>query len=140
MPNTGMINNQTYKCNKCRRNFGDIWLSSKTCCRIALREKIAGELEENRKMMAQFRGRLKLEPTEGLGSKRRRIGGESSSSDNKPLFVGMDQENYKRFRNKLAPFWTMEKPSCGVGFSRDTDNKKQKMDIEPSNLVRWRNF
>ncbi len=23
-------------------------------------------------------------------------------------------------------------------FSRDTDNKKKKMDIEPSNLVRWR--
>eukprot|EP00794_Sanderia_malayensis_P012867 gene12867-14192_t len=45
-----------------------------------------------------------------------------------------DEKDFKQFRNKLAPFWTMEKPTCGVRFSRETDNNKKKMDIEASNL------
>ena len=48
------------------------------------------------------------------------------------------EDNTRQFRNKLAPFWTMEKPTCGVKFSRDTNNRRKKLDIEPSNLVRWR--
>lgn len=48
------------------------------------------------------------------------------------------ETNTRQFRNKLAPFWTMEKPTCGVKFSRETNNRRKKLDIEPSNLVRWR--
>ena len=39
MPNTGMIHNQTYKCDKCRNNFNDLWLPTNVCCRVALLEK-----------------------------------------------------------------------------------------------------
>ena len=41
-------------------------------------------------------------------------------------------------RNKMAPFSTLGKPTCGFGFSRLTNNRKQKIGIMPSNLVKWR--
>ena len=54
------------------------------------------------------------------------------------LKMDYDENDIRQFRNKLAPFWTMEKPTCGVRFSRETNNRRNKLDIEPSNLVRWR--
>jgi hypothetical protein len=42
--------------------------------------------------------------------------------------------------NSLAPFYTMSKPTCGYFFSRDTDNKRKKMGIPASDLVKWRSF
>ena len=41
-------------------------------------------------------------------------------------------------RNKVAPFSTLGKPTCGFNFSRDTDNRKKNFGIMPSNLVKWR--
>ena len=46
----------------------------------------------------------------------------------------------KRKANSLAPFATLGKPTCGYFFSRETDNKKKKFGIPPSDLVKWRNF
>lgn len=63
---------------------------------------------------------------------------------------GFDPDINKRFqssiiggvqslqRNKLAPFKTLGKPTCGFNFSRETDNRKKKFGIMPSNLVKWR--
>ncbi len=42
--------------------------------------------------------------------------------------------------NSIAPFATLGKPTCGVFFSRETDNKKKKFGIPPSDLMKWRNF
>ncbi|KAK3107258.1 hypothetical protein FSP39_010465 [Pinctada imbricata] len=42
--------------------------------------------------------------------------------------------------NSIAPFYTEEKPTCGYFFSRETDNKKKKFGIPPSDLVKWRSF
>ncbi len=70
-----------------------------------------------------------------LQEENAKVAGQTGES---PLRIDFDEKDIKQFRNKLAPFWTMEKPTCGVRFSRETDNKKKKMDIEPSNLVRWR--
>lgn len=42
MPNTGMMNNQTYKCDKCRQNFSDPWLPTNICCQISKLERDAG--------------------------------------------------------------------------------------------------
>lgn len=42
--------------------------------------------------------------------------------------------------NSIAPFYTEEKPTCGYFFSRQTDNKKKKFGIPPSDLVKWRSF
>ena len=40
--------------------------------------------------------------------------------------------------NSVAPFATMEKPTCGFFFSDLTDNKKKNFGIPPSDLVKWR--
>ena len=42
--------------------------------------------------------------------------------------------------NSIAPFATIEKPTCGYFFSFKTDNKKVKFGIPPNDLVKWRNF
>lgn len=42
--------------------------------------------------------------------------------------------------NSVAPFYTVSKPTCGFFFSRCTDNKKSKIGIPPTNLVKWRSF
>ena len=42
--------------------------------------------------------------------------------------------------NSIAPFSTVGKPTCGFFFSRTTDNKKKKIGIPPTNLVKWRSF
>ncbi|CAI8045808.1 Putative uncharacterized protein GUCA1ANB [Geodia barretti] len=40
--------------------------------------------------------------------------------------------------NSLSPFHTTMKPTCGYFFAHDTDNKKRRIGIPPSNLVAWR--
>lgn len=45
-----------------------------------------------------------------------------------------------KLSNSLAPFTTVEKPTCGFFFSRVTDNKKKKIGIPATNLVKWRSF
>ncbi|KAH3736734.1 uncharacterized protein LOC127851420 [Dreissena polymorpha] len=45
-----------------------------------------------------------------------------------------------RKSNSIAPFATVGKPTCGFFFSRVTDNKKKKIGIPPTNLVKWRSF
>lgn len=42
--------------------------------------------------------------------------------------------------NSIAPFATVGKPTCGYFFSRETDNRKLKIGIPPSDLVKWRHF
>lgn len=89
----------------------------------------------------------------GLGSKRysrhfQRFQRESSNmSDPLPAtivkeggtsYVIIGGEKVKM--NSIAPFYTEEKPTCGYFFSRQTDNKKKKFGIPPSDLVKWRSF
>lgn len=40
--------------------------------------------------------------------------------------------------NSVAPFATLEKPTCGYFFSDRTDNRKKNFGIPPSDLVKWR--
>lgn len=51
-----------------------------------------------------------------------------------------DGKQGKSKSNSMAPFSTVGKPTCGFFFSRETDNKKKKFGIPPSDLVKWRNF
>jgi hypothetical protein len=58
---------------------------------------------------------------------------------NLPKIDYTDVAMWKTSSNSLWPFCTMEKPSCGYFFSRNTDNKKR-LGIPPStNTVKWRN-
>ncbi|PAA83437.1 hypothetical protein BOX15_Mlig006865g2 [Macrostomum lignano] len=46
----------------------------------------------------------------------------------------------ERKKNDVAPFRTFQKPTCGVFFSRDTENKKLKHDLEATDIIKWRYF
>lgn len=52
--------------------------------------------------------------------------------------IGPNREIKKN--NSIAPFSTVGKPTCGYFFNRETDNKKKKIGIPPTNLVKWRSF
>ena len=57
----------------------------------------------------------------------------------RPPSVPYVRNNNIRFsNNSTAPFYTMQKPTCGFYFSRVTDNKKKNFGIPPANLVLWR--
>ena len=59
-------------------------------------------------------------------------------SYNVPSDLALVEGMQKLKRNKLAPFSTLGKTTCGFNFSRETDNRKKKFGIMPSNLVKWR--
>ena len=56
------------------------------------------------------------------------------------LSDSLNNKDKGKAANSIAPFHTMSKPTCGVFFSRATDNKKRKFGIPPSDLVKWRSF
>merc|ERR1712097_30209 len=128
MPNTGMINNQTYKCEECRHSFQKIWLPTNACCRIS-------HVQENQTNNDQRYSRHSRHKSKSPTTERDlQLGGIMGSITTTMTKDGSQAPQ----RNKLAPFKTLGKPTCGFNFSRETDNRKKKFGIMPSNLVKWR--
>jgi len=52
----------------------------------------------------------------------------------------MSRPNSSRIilENSISPFHTQEKPTCGYFFTRETDHRRTRFGLEPSNLVTWR--
>ena len=130
MPNTGMIMNQTYKCEKCRKNFVDIWLPKNACCRISKTEERKQDPRYSRHSQRICLQRQRKNEREESFHYEHGLGNVTSS-----MIADGSQTSQ---RNKLAPFKTLGKPTCGFNFSRSTDNRKIKFGIMPSNLVKWR--
>lgn len=40
--------------------------------------------------------------------------------------------------NSYTPFYTLQKPTCGYRYCRDTDHTRKVMDVERVNIVKWR--
>jgi len=81
---------------------------------------------ENPQAMMMFEDKLATQGmVPGIERQRTQVGKPSGVSSNS---------------NSMAPFSTVGKPTCGFFFSRETDNKKKKFGIPPSDLVKWRNF
>ncbi|XP_066215532.1 putative uncharacterized protein CIMIP3 [Saccopteryx leptura] len=40
--------------------------------------------------------------------------------------------------NSLSPFYTLQKPTCGYLYRRDTDHTRKLFDVPPANKVLWR--
>ncbi|XP_059967427.1 putative uncharacterized protein CIMIP3 [Mesoplodon densirostris] len=64
-----------------------------------------------------------------------------------PVLVDPRGQNPDKFRlsfytsqysNTLNPFYTLQKPTCGCLYSRDTDHTRKNFDVPPANLVSWR--
>lgn len=43
-----------------------------------------------------------------------------------------------QYSNSLNPFYTLQKPTCGYLYRRDTDHTRKRFDVPPANLVLWR--
>nr|XP_040138586.1 putative uncharacterized protein GUCA1ANB isoform X2 [Ictidomys tridecemlineatus] len=42
-----------------------------------------------------------------------------------------------QYSNSLNPFYTLQKPTCGYLYRRDTDHTRKRFDVLPANLVLW---
>lgn len=43
-----------------------------------------------------------------------------------------------QYPNTLSPFCTMQKPTCGYLYRRDTDHTRKRLDMPPANAILWR--
>ncbi|XP_032718078.1 uncharacterized protein 114841037 isoform X1 [Lontra canadensis] len=43
-----------------------------------------------------------------------------------------------QYSNSLNPFYTLQKPTCGYLYRRDTDHTRKSFDVPPANLALWR--
>lgn len=43
-----------------------------------------------------------------------------------------------QYSNSLNPFYTLQKPTCGHLYQRDTDHAHKSFDVSLPNLVLWR--
>ncbi|XP_026983035.1 putative uncharacterized protein CIMIP3 [Sagmatias obliquidens] len=64
-----------------------------------------------------------------------------------PVVVDPRGQNPDKFRfnfytsqysNTLNPFYTLQKPTCGSPYRRDTDHTRKRFDVPPANPVLWR--
>ncbi|XP_024622066.1 uncharacterized protein LOC112414030 [Neophocaena asiaeorientalis asiaeorientalis] len=63
-----------------------------------------------------------------------------------PVVVDPRGQNPDKFRlnfytsqysNTLNPFYTLQKPTCGSPYRRDTDHTRKRFDVPPANPVLW---
>ena len=114
----------TYKCNACRKDFKNVWVPNKLCCRLARNERRGLENTYSRYM------------TERMTKTRPDSLKKITLSNSRPASGSCGSSTQQR--NNIAPFSSSGKPTCGHFFSRETDHRKQKIGIPPSNLVQWR--
>ncbi|XP_047590328.1 putative uncharacterized protein GUCA1ANB isoform X3 [Lutra lutra] len=43
-----------------------------------------------------------------------------------------------QYSNSLNPFYTLQKPTCGYLYRRDTDHTRKPFDVPPAKLALWR--
>ncbi|EDL23563.1 putative uncharacterized protein GUCA1ANB isoform 1 [Mus musculus] len=43
-----------------------------------------------------------------------------------------------QYSNSLNPFYTLQKPTCGYLYQRETDHTRKRFDVPPANLILWR--
>lgn len=42
------------------------------------------------------------------------------------------------YTNSYTPFYTLQKPTCGYRYSRETDHRRKVLDVERVNIPKWR--
>uniref|UniRef100_A0A673SP01 Uncharacterized protein n=1 Tax=Suricata suricatta TaxID=37032 RepID=A0A673SP01_SURSU len=59
-----------------------------------------------------------------------------------PKGQSLDKLRFKfytaQYSNSLNPFYTLQKPTCGYVYRRDTDHTRKRIDVPPANLLLWR--
>ncbi|XP_078011489.1 ciliary microtubule inner protein 3 [Phascolarctos cinereus] len=44
----------------------------------------------------------------------------------------------QQYTNSYTPFYTLEKPTCGYLYCRDTDHTRKRLDVPYTNVTKWR--
>uniref|UniRef100_A0A8D0DKZ3 Ciliary microtubule inner protein 3 n=1 Tax=Salvator merianae TaxID=96440 RepID=A0A8D0DKZ3_SALMN len=44
------------------------------------------------------------------------------------------------YTNSYCPFYTLQKPTCGYRYCRDTDHRRKVLDVERVNIPKWRSI
>lgn len=141
MPNTGQLFGQSSKCEECRKDFKAVWLPTKVCCRVALWNQQPGILTQaphSRYISNDLKEAASKYFTSSITEISTKAGNGRNSQKKTGIPVQKLAELWTKQVNRLAPFSTSGKSTCGYYFSRDTDNKKRKTGIPPSDLVAWR--
>ncbi|KFO36158.1 hypothetical protein H920_02370 [Fukomys damarensis] len=42
-----------------------------------------------------------------------------------------------QYSNSLSPFYTLQKPTCGYLYRRDTDHTRKRFNVPPANVALW---
>lgn len=141
MPNTGQLFGQSWKCEKCRKDFKAVWLPTNVCCRISSWDQQPGILTQA-PYSRHVSDALKEAASKSFASSTTEYSTKSSNGRHTQKIPGIPVQSlavpWMRHVNRLAPFSTSGKSTCGYYFSRDTDNNKRKTGIPPSDLVAWR--
>lgn len=141
MPNTGQLIGQCLKCNDCRKDFKSVWLPTNVCCRMAVWSNpgLMKQAPYSRYISNDLKEAVTKTATNACTENTSNKSTGARDSRRKTDFpVQSLAEPWMRQVNALAPFSTLGKYTCGYYFSRDTDNKKRKTGIPPSDLVAWR--
>ncbi|XP_028622483.1 uncharacterized protein LOC114620528 isoform X2 [Grammomys surdaster] len=91
--------------------------------------------------------KAKVPPTP-LSRKWKQDRAQSLEADYIPVVVDPRGQNpdtsirfsfYKsQYSNSLTPFYTLQKPTCGYLYRRETDHTRKRFDVPPANLILWR--
>ena len=133
------INYQYYARTPKENAFKTVWLPVNASNRVVVDEK--------QDKLYLYYSRHLLQPVSSKGMNRIMIkrsqlqASDFSRPMNRRLPVTPDSVRAAMWMtnvNSLAPFAVIGKPTCGYFFSRDTDNKKRRTGIPPTNTVKWR--
>ncbi|XP_066919653.1 putative uncharacterized protein CIMIP3 [Clytia hemisphaerica] len=129
MPNTGEVQHRGFKNKIYLKKLGEYELDAlqKETKRRWAHDELSFSRHNPQKQFTQHRQKRKVAPAYPQLQRKR-----------KNPALQHDAGSPSIRRNKLAPFSTLGKPTCGFNFSRDTDNRKQNFGIMPTNLVKWR--
>ena len=124
MPNSGMLNHFTYQPPKYQKHWMPAWptRAGYNSARMATSRlaSFSRYLLTNRAdyTMDDYLGLSRVEPVETVSARKPR-----------------------QVPNFISPFHTKSpKPTCGYYFSRETDNRKMRIGIAPTDLSAWRSI
>lgn len=143
MPNTGQLVGQSWKCDVCRKDFKSVWLPTNLCCRVTSWGQQPGILKQapySRHISNELKEAASKSFSSSFTENSTKSRGGRQTQKKPDIPVQCLAEPWTRQVNSLAPFSTLGKYTCGYYFSRETDNKKRKTGIPPSDLVAWRSI
>ena len=114
---------KNFKSEPSRKDLTNAWIPNKLSSRVAQSER------------QESRGSLYSRHLNHQRQKDKPVDLEKQQNTLSKIPENVDK---KWKRNLIAPFSSSGKATCGYFFSRNTDHRKRKIGIPPSNLVQWR--